>query len=61
MLKLYPYKTTAAHSILHPDCETNFDIEGDLVFSRLLDLEPTVYSDKAWFVLSGDVSSQNNR
>jgi hypothetical protein len=53
-----PYKTTATCSLLHPDCETNFDSEGDLVFSGLLDSEPTVYSDKAWLVLSGYVTAR---
>jgi hypothetical protein len=37
-----------------------FDTEGDSIFSGLLDPELTFYSDKAWFILSGYVSSQNN-
>jgi hypothetical protein len=38
--KFCPCKTTAARSLLRPGCETNFDTEGNLVFSGLLDSEP---------------------
>jgi hypothetical protein len=63
-LKLSPYKTTATHSLLPPECKARIQYcrwFQELIFNGLLDPDLTIYSDEAWLTLSGYIKSQNNR
>jgi hypothetical protein len=63
-LKLRPYKATAVHGLLPPDCEERIRHCRwcqESVFNGLTDPELIFYSEEAWFNWSSYVNSQNNR